>query len=238
MCKLINVYCDESCHLENDGQKSMSIGCIWTPVEELRKSTQRIKEYKRRHNLPSNFEIKWVKVSPSKISFYLDIVDYFFDNKDLHYRCVVIPDKDILRHKEHNQVHDEWYYKMYFNMLKVIIDPSNKYAIYLDIKDTHGATKVKKLHEVLCNSIFDFDNRIIKRLQIVRSHEIELLQIADLFNGAMTHFHRRLNTSVAKQAIIERLQKKSGYPLTKTTLYKESKFNILVWNPNLNDSEV
>ena len=31
----INIYCDESCHLEHDGIKPMLLGCVW--CEEQKK---------------------------------------------------------------------------------------------------------------------------------------------------------------------------------------------------------
>lgn len=42
-----NVYCDESCHLEKDGKKAMSLGAVWCPkgkVPEINKRIQEIKE--------------------------------------------------------------------------------------------------------------------------------------------------------------------------------------------------
>ena len=38
MSTTYNVYCDESCHLENDGQKAMVLGAIWCPLEKTGKS--------------------------------------------------------------------------------------------------------------------------------------------------------------------------------------------------------
>ncbi|PKN75613.1 MAG: hypothetical protein CVU49_02645 [Candidatus Cloacimonetes bacterium HGW-Cloacimonetes-2] len=45
MCKVYNVYCDESCHLENDGQKSMVIGAVWVDREHVRSISTDIKAY-------------------------------------------------------------------------------------------------------------------------------------------------------------------------------------------------
>jgi len=94
-----NVYCDESCHLENDHQKVMTLGAIWCATEKVREISIRIREKKIQHGLKADFEIKWTKVSPAKESFYLDIVDYFFDVDDLHFRGLVVPDKSKLRHE-------------------------------------------------------------------------------------------------------------------------------------------
>src|SRR3990167_10956736 len=162
MSQIYNIYCDESCHMENDHQNVMVLGAVWCPIDKVKEISIRIKEKKVEHGLSPKFEIKWSKVSPAKKKFYLDIVDYFFDDDDLHFRALIVPDKTLLRHDAYpGQDHDTWYYKMYFDMLKVILWPHNCYRIYLDIKDTRGAQKVEKLHEVLCNNMYDFSRQII-----------------------------------------------------------------------------
>ena len=32
----INVYCDETCHLEHDGHKAMALGAIWCPKDKIK----------------------------------------------------------------------------------------------------------------------------------------------------------------------------------------------------------
>lgn len=229
MSQIYNVYCDESCHLENDHQKAMVLGCVWCPLEKVPDIMKRIREIKTQYNLDEKFEIKWTKISPAKKEFYQQLVDYFFDDDDLHFRCLVVPDKSVLNHKEYDQTHDQWYYKMYFDLLKTIFIPGDKYRIYLDIKDTRGGDKVKNLHKILCNNMYDFDRKTIERLQIVRSHEVEIMQLTDLFSGAVSHINREMVVSEAKNQIISRIKERSGYSLRKSTLYRENKFNVFMW---------
>lgn len=230
MDSIYNIYCDESCHLEHDREKAMVIGGVWCPKNKKDEIFRRIREIKAEHNLNPRFEIKWNKVSKGQLAFYMDIVNYFFDNSDLHFRAIVIPDKDLLDHEAFNQTHDDFYYKSYFNMLKTIFEPTNGYNIYIDIKDTRGQKKVEKLHEVLCNNHYDFNRQIIRNVQQVRSHEVELLTVADLLIGAVSYINRGLNQSEAKLKLIERIKERSGYSLTSSTLYRESKFNLFVWD--------
>ena len=51
MTRVFNVYCDESCHLENDRQKAMVLGAVWCPLEKTREIAVRIREMKARHGL-------------------------------------------------------------------------------------------------------------------------------------------------------------------------------------------
>lgn len=229
MKELFNIYCDESCHLEHDGQKAMAIGGVWCPEERKDEIFRRIREIKVEHGLSRWMEIKWNKVSDGQLDFYMDVVNYFFDNSDLHFRVLVVPDKQMLRHGEFNQTHDTFYYKMYFDMLKTLFEPGYGYNIYVDIKDTRGQKKVEKLHEILCNNHYDFNREMIRRVQQVRSEEVELVAVADLLTGAVSYLHRGLETSAAKLRLIERIRNRSGYDLMRSTLYRENKFNVFVW---------
>lgn len=229
MTEEYNVYCDESCHLENDHQAVMVLGAVWCPAMKSREIAVSIRDIKRRHGMSTIFEAKWTKVSPAKRDFYLDLVDFFFDEQDLHFRTLVVPNKSLLRHEDFMQTHDVWYYKMFFSMLKVILNPQDRYRIYLDIKDTRSADKVSQLRDVLCNNMYDFQRQIIERLQTVRSHEVEILQLVDLLIGAVSYANRQLDDSSAKIAVVDRIRERSGYSLTKTTLLREDKVNILIW---------
>jgi hypothetical protein len=229
MAQTFNVYCDESCHLEHDRQKAMVLGAVWCPLDKRKGLCDRIKEIKVKHGLGPNTELKWVKLSKAKEQLYLDILDFFFDDESLGFRAIVIPDKTKLDHEKFNQTHDQWYYKMYFEMLRTVLSPENHYNIYLDIKDTCGAAKVRKLHEVLCNSKFDFSKSIVEKVQTVRSHEIELMQVTDLLIGALSYLHRGLSGNTAKVSFIQRMRKRSGYSLKATTLYAEKKMNLMIW---------
>ena len=228
---IYNIYCDESCHLENDKQKAMALGAIWVSIAKKDEIFKRLREIKTKHGLSKTFELKWNKVSEGKYAYYNDIVDYFFDNNDLHYRALIVTDKSVLRHQEYGQTHDQFYYKMYFDLLKTIFSPNCLYNIYIDIKDTQGEEKVKKLHDILCNNHYDFSHEIIRKVQQVRSHEVELIALADFFTGALSYFHRELTTSQAKLKLIKKLKERSGYSLDRSTLYKEEKFNLFIWKP-------
>ena len=233
-----NVYCDESCHLQHDRIPVMVLGAIWCPMDRAPALSRWVRDIKEKHSLSPAFEVKWTKVSGSKIDFYLDLVDYFFDEDDLHFRGVLIPDKGVLDHVEHNQTHDTWYYKMCFTMLEPIIDPNCCYRIYLDIKDTRSEVKRAKLEEVLRNSRYDPAGKVVERVQQIRSHESELMQLTDLLIGAVGHHNRCQTgdlqgqpTSAAKRRVIQQVQRRSHKSLVNTTWLREPKFNLLCWHP-------
>ncbi len=230
MATTYNLYCDESCHLEHDGQPVMVLGAIWCPLDRAHEIAIRIREIKIRHGLSPKLEIKWEKVSPAKKAFYVDLLDYFFDNDHLNFRAL-IADKAGLNHARFEQTHDIWYYKMYFYALAILFEPESRYRIYLDIKDTRSENKIQKLHDVLCNNMYDFERKIIERVQSVRSHEVEQIQLADLLIGAISYANRNLTQNSAKTALVERMRERSGYSLTRNTLFRAKKVNLFHWSP-------
>ncbi len=228
---VFNIYCDESCHLENDNFGLMTLGSIWCPRDKVKEISDRIKEIKVKHGLAPHIELKWTKISNTKIQMYEEIIDYFFDDDDLHFRGLVAKDKSNLDHDKYGQTHDDWYYKMYFTLLKNIFSSGNQYHIMIDHKDTLGSIKVEKLHEVLTNSIYDFDRNIVKSANIITSDTSTCLQLADFFSGALSYINRSLNTSEAKLKVIKKIKSRSHISLTKSTLPSEQKFNVFIWSP-------
>ena len=227
---IFNVYCDESCHLENQGHPIMVLGAVWCPLDQTREISIRIREIKERFGLPSHFEIKWAKVSPAKVSFYEELIDYFFDNADLHFRGYVAH-RGALDHARFEQDHDTWYYKMYFHALSTILKPKARYRFYFDLKDTRSGMKLAKLQEVLGNSIYDFRRDVVQRVQAVHSDEVAQVQLADLLIGCVGYANRQhMAPSSAKLHLVERVKQRSGYTLVRPTLLREEKFNLFHWN--------
>lgn len=228
MNDVINIYCDESCHLENDESPVMVLGSVWVPYNQIKTITSDIRSIKEKHGFSRNFEFKWTQISPSKIDFYLDIVKYFFANPYLHFRAIVAYKQKIYYDKYD---FEEMYYIIYYYLLVNIISNDAMYNIYIDIKSKkRGGIKSCELHRILSRKMHDFSfSKIIKRLQIIDSKESELLQLADLFSGALAYLNRRLPTSSAKGEIVKNIQTISGTNLEINTLPSEKKFNVFYW---------
>ncbi len=227
-----NVYCDESCHLEHDGIEIMGIGGVWCPKNKTREISDRIRELKLRHGISTTSEIKWTKVTPSKLNFYIDLINFFFDYQDLHFRMIII-DKTQLDHKRFNQTHDQFYYKMYFDMLSFIFERDNRYNVYVDIKDTKSYKKCLNLENVCCNSRWDFTHQMIQKVRPIRSDESQIMQLADILIGAVMFRNRKFSKdqvrSSAKISIVNKIRERSGYRLNRTNYLTERKFNLFFW---------
>lgn len=230
MSQTFNIYCDESCHLENDHQPVMLLGAIWCPQDEVERLSKEIQDMKARHRAAG--ELKWSKVSKARLGFYLELVSWFIAEAPLHFRGLVVLNKERLDHKKFNEgSHDDFYYKMYFSLLSKILSPDRQYNIYLDIKDTRSRLKLRKLGEVLCNDKYDFTSQMIGHLQNIRSHESYLLQVCDFLLGAVSYRHRKLTSNPAKLEVIRNLEARLGRDLLRSTSLREEKFNLFLFTP-------
>lgn len=215
--KTFNFYCDESCHLESDGKPYMLISYVSTAYNQIEIHQQQIKALKEKHNFKA--EIKWQKVSHSKYGFYADLIDYFFAT-DLQFRAIVV-DKSQIDNQKFGQTFDDFYYKMYFQLLNHKISMEDNYNVYLDIKDTLSAYKIKKLKEVL-----NIKYSTIRNLQNIRSHESLLMQVTDLLMGAISYHLRGGGDVIAKKRLIEKIESHCQRPLTRSTPKDSTKFNL------------
>lgn len=226
-----NIYCDESCHIEHDGNDIFVVGGVMCPYDNASVINSDILDMKRKFGFKAESEIKWSKISPANVDFYLALIDYFFKSQSLCFRGYVGRGKSELNHKAYNQSYDDWYYKMYYRMLEFWLDSNRRdtYFIYLDIKDTLGGKKVSKLRNYF-NSHYKRD--IANRVQLVRSDEIAVIQLADVLIGALSYKHRGLQSSSAKQAVISRIEESVGHSMLLSCSYSKRKANWFIWVPD------
>jgi len=217
MNKTFNFYCDESCHLENDGKPYMLISFISVAYNQVALHHSKIKELQKQHHCFT--EIKWSKVSKSQYQFYADLIDYFFAT-DLQFRAIVV-DKSKVDNMVHGQSFDDFYYKMYYQLLHHKLNMEYSYNIYLDIKDTLSATKVKRLKDIL-----NIGYSSIRNVQNIRSHESLLMQLTDLLMGAISYFLREEDTVIAKTKLIDKIKSHSGLSLNQSSPKWKDKFNL------------
>lgn len=206
--KTFNIYCDESCHIEQDHKRYMFLGSVSSAYNQVKLHTDYINELKKKHNFYA--EIKWSSVSNSKIRFYIELVDYFFAT-DLKFRSIGV-EKAKIKCDSFNKTYDEFYYTMYYYLLNHNINTSYNYNVYLDIKDTLSAKKVNKLKDIL-NTKFG----VFRNVQNIRSHESVLMQLTDFLMGAISYLNNdKDHKNIAKMQIIEKIKNHSDEVLIRT----------------------
>jgi len=237
MSEIFNIYCDESCHLENDGQSVMGFGAVVCPLGRVLEIQHTLQELKARHN--ARGELKWEKVSPSRLPFYLELIDCFFSEPDLRFRGWLVEHKSRLAHDFFNAgSHDSFYYKMLYFLLEPLIqwpqpgEVQRSYRIYLDVKDSRSRLKVHHLAEVLRRKKRDTQSQLVSRVQSIPAEDMHLMQLTDFLLGALTYRNRpELIRSKAKLDCVNLIQARAGFRLVGSTPPWEQKYNFFTFTP-------
>jgi hypothetical protein len=215
------IFCDESNHLLNTKSANMVNGAILIPKEELEQINRDIKALKHKHHYYN--ELKWTKLLKSRKAFYTELIDYFF-HSNMRFKATFVPNKKENIHDLYGYCHDEFYYIVYFYTMRNFMNISHDYKIYLDYKDSNGGKRIQKLKEKLGRNAQACD------IYIIQSQESQVLQLCDLFIGAISYKNRTdiEHSSEIKNFIIEYIERKTGFPLVSTPPWEE-KFNIFKW---------
>lgn len=221
MSKTFNLYCDESTHLIHDGHPYMLLSYISIAYPQIRLAKEEIKTIKRKFNYTE--ELKWTNVHSATYKVYAELVDWFFMN-DLEFRTVVV-DKSQIDEKRADYSFNDFYFRMYFQLLHTKVDFQNRYNVFLDIKDTCSGEKLEKLKKIMSY------NSSIGTLQFIPSRESVFIQLADVLMGAI-NYNLRIQKGdvkgnvIAKLKLIEKIKRHSYISLNTTTPLSRNKFNL------------
>ena len=209
MSKTFNLYCDESTHLIHDGHPYMLLSYISIAYPQIRLAKEEIKAIKRKFNYTE--ELKWTNVHSTTYKVYAELVDWFFMN-DLEFRTVVV-DKSQIDEQRADYSFNDFYFRMYFQLLHTKVDFQNRYNVFLDIKDTCSGEKLEKLKKIMSY------NSSIGTLQFIPSRESVFIQLADVLMGAI-NYNLRIQKGDVKGNAFSPLTNKSPtffYPLTNSS---------------------
>ena len=221
MSKTFNLYCDESTHLIHDGHPYMLLSYISIAYPQIRLAKEEIKAIKRKFNYTE--ELKWTNVHSATYKVYAELVDWFFMN-DLEFRTVVV-DKSQIDEQRADYSFNDFYFRMYFQLLHTKVDFQNRYNVFLDIKDTCSGEKLEKLKKMMSY------NPSIGTLQFIPSRESVFIQLADVLMGAI-NYNLRIQKGdvkgnvIAKLKLIEKIKRHSNISLNTTTPLSRNKFNL------------
>ena len=221
MSKTFNLYRDESTHLIHDGHPYMLLSYISIAYPQIRLAKEEMKAIKRRFNYTE--ELKWTNVHSATYKVYAELVDWFFMN-DLEFRAVVV-DKSQIDEKRADYSFNDFYFRMYFQLLHTKVDFQNRYNVFLDIKDTCSGEKLEKMKKIMSY------NSSIGTLQFIPSRESVFIQLADVLMGAI-NYNLRIQKGdvkgnvIAKLKLIEKIKRHSNISLNTTTPLSRNKFNL------------
>lgn len=220
------VYCDEtlpdlftSAHPDS---RFLMIGSLWLPADLRDVVKARIAGLRQQHGVHG--EMKWRKVSPSKVGFYTDLIDLFMSfGLDLRFRCIAV-EHQAMNLGLHNGDAELGFYKFYYQVLHHWILDQNEYTVFCDLKRNRDRTRLSTLKRVLNNA-----NRtsIIRDVQSLPSPEVVLLQLCDVLLGAASaRMNNRQDLGAAKKSVIAHLERRLNRTRLRPTHKSEEKFNI------------
>ena len=223
---MFEIYCDESRpeaiysrKVKSNHERYMVIGGIWIEKEERKKVKNKLEFLKKKNKISAEF--KWTKVSPSKIDFYKEVVEYFFSNPKIRFRCIVVDSEKIDMELFHESDSELGFYKFYYQLLIKWIDGNTSYRIYLDDKANKQNSRLSDLQYFLSKSSFgDIDSVLA-----LPSSDSVFIQLADLLIGAVSSVFNQSITSPAKKEIVGLIENIIDNKIEPTTS-SEKKFNI------------
>ncbi len=203
----------------------MLIGGLWVITEKREELKAQIKQLRATHDVHGEF--KWTRVSPSRLPFYLDVVNLFFSSDAMRFRCLVLPANQLDAIRFHDGDNELMFYKFYYQLLHHWILDFNTYRVFTDLRTNRVKQRLERLRRILDNSNYFAD---VASVQALPSEQLDLLQLADLLIGAVGYrFHGGVASS-AKLAVAQAIETRLGHPI-QPTRKTEEKFNVFRWRP-------
>jgi len=184
---MVYIYADESC---KDAHKYLILGGLCLEFKDVDPVLQALTNVRFHHN--THGEVKWIKVSNSKLQFYMDFVDVFFDfatTDVLHFHCL-IADTTTFNHKLHNGGDAEiGFNKLIFQLLlhKFGRNYGKNYSLYAHLDERVTKDSPDKMRPMLNAALRkrEIGTNPFKRISFQNSKSTDILQLNDLLIGAI-----------------------------------------------------
>jgi len=227
-----DIYCDECfpdlLTSKNPKAQFVIIGGLWIHREHRDSLKEQIHALRDQHKIGG--EIKSRKVSPSRIAFYRELIDLYFNKGlDVRFRAIAIDHELIDLSRFHGGSAELSFYKFYYQLLHHWLLPNADYQIFCDYQTNQNPARLHELRQVLenANPLTTFSS-----VQWVRSKESVLTQLSDVLTGLVS---ARLNGTPqegsAKTKLLNYLESKLGRRIGATSI-SEKKLNIFAIRPN------
>lgn len=224
----VSVYCDESRHEGQRAQQFMVIGGLWLLRGNRDELLAGLRDLRARHQITG--ELKWGKVSQTKLAGYQAVVDFVAARRDIHFRCIVV-DKSKVDHDKYFQNDRQLgFWVFYWYCLKQWMGNGNTYFVSIDFKPESLRSGPRRLRQVLENECIK--RGWLKSLDCVDSRHNPFCQVADVLIGAVGYEQNSLAGSPAKRSLATHIAKAYGRrDLKGTDLPSVQRFNIWrIWS--------
>ena len=233
---IAEVYIDESSHTAH---RYLVLGGIIAEIGDARVASESIARA-RLPELPQR-AMKWGKVSKAKLPAYIRVVDTFFEQPKtmtLDFHCLVV-DTTKQKHKLYNQGSREVGFnkEVYQLAMKFGRHYRALFHIYPDRRTTNQSTEDLRLmlNRGIKKHQGDTRDWPFRRVQFREPEDSQLLQLADVFSGAIAwhlNGHPTMpNASPAKTQLGNYILQKAG--ITDVTRDTAMKGKFTIWHRQL-----
>lgn len=223
-----DVYCDESYpdlfSSSYPPVQYLAIGSLWLPRENRTAFKEALHGLRDKYHFGGEF--KWKKVSPSKLDFFKEAINWFVNQGEmLRFRCIVIDHNRVDLVRYHDNDPELGFYKFYYQLLHHWIDDFNDYMVFCDLKVNRKRDQLHVLQNCLQNANLSSE---VTEVQAVRSEESVLIQLTDVLTGmTAASLNKVLRNGSAKRQLADHFEKRLGRPV-RATWRDEKKFNVFV----------
>lgn len=235
------VACDESGI--NSSDKYLVIGSAWTSKQGLCDFERKVTELRLKHKCWG--EVKWSKVggamSDEMFQFYVDFITLAFQEIEVCHRFIIVEKKLLDMRTYHNNSNELVQFKFFHLLIsryaERFLDKQGKKSLHIVFDDFEQGKKAKD-EKWLLKTRGHIERHLggnIEHLQPCISHICSLIQLCDLFTGAISTFWNTSPSKIApkKEELIKHMEQKTGKKITAQTLPTEKNFNVWVWRPSI-----
>jgi Protein of unknown function (DUF3800) len=185
-----HIFCDES---HQNASDFMVFGAISVEKADLADANTSINQWRTARGM--NHEIKWVKVHKSKLPEHESLLQQWFwlarDKSIFKFRAIVL-DATKINYSEHHDGDTELgFYKFFYHFLlhsfgSLVKYDAAKLQIYFDQRES--TQKLSTFKAIINNGFrkeYGCRTNVVSAVEAVDSHDANLIQIADLFMGAI-----------------------------------------------------
>jgi hypothetical protein len=233
------VACDESGI--NPSDKYLIIGSAWISKQGLCEFEKDVTALRLKHKCWG--EVKWSKVgtmSDEMFQFYKDFIALAFQDIEISFRTIVVEKKLLDMTTYHNGSEELVRFKFSHLLLsrhgERFLDKAGKKALHI-VFDDFQLTQQAKDEKWVLKMKAHIEHHLgehIEHLQSATSHICSLIQLCDLFVGAISSSWNNSPSKISqrKKELIEYIEQKIGKKVGARTLPTEKDFNVWVWQPS------